>query len=119
MERVQPHGSNLAASTIKIQKLISFPRSLKEHFSLKPCKVILVIFSMHGFTGCIPPCCKFRLKLLCLSKVSKRSLMALKRHSLGDTYDGQACVCTVVGMVSIIYMVFSFTSLKDIFDSRF
>ena len=44
MERVQPHGSNLATSTIKIQKLSSFPRSLKEHFSLKPCKVILVIF---------------------------------------------------------------------------
>ena len=45
--------------------------------------------------------------------------MALKRHSLGDIYDGHACVCTVAGMVSIIYMVFSFTSLKDIFDSRF
>ena len=36
-------GSGLAASTIKIQKLISFSRSPNEHFSLKPCKVILFV----------------------------------------------------------------------------
>ena len=34
-------SSGLAASTIKIQKFISFSRSPNEHFSLKPCKVIL------------------------------------------------------------------------------
>ena len=81
MKRVQPQWFQC----FKIQKLISFPRSPKEHFSLKPCKVILVFFSVHGFTGCIPPC-KFRLKLLCLSGQQTKSNGIETSFLIGDIW---------------------------------
>ena len=111
MKRVQPQWFQC----FKIQKLISFPRSPKEHFSLKPCKVILVFFSVHGFTGCIPPC-KFRLKLLCLSSQQTKSNGIETSFLIGDMiYDGSACVCTVVGNRFLLYTWFSRLLLSKLF----
>ena len=103
-----------------VQKLISFSRSPIEHFSLKPWKLICQFF-IHGFTGCTPPCCKFRELFVKIIGQQMKSIVTLTCDGLGDIWWWLGmCQYTMIGKRLLLQcMVFSFTSPKVILLSRF
>ena len=62
--------------------LSSFPEGT---FLVETMQSYFGVFSVHGFTGCIPPC-KFRLKLLCLSGQQTKSNGIETSFLIGDIW---------------------------------